>query len=60
MLKHEPTPALSQDNEVWVSIPEISAQLDKEGIGLLFHGIRVPVAMVLITDHDLSVEEIFI
>ena len=60
MLEHEPAPALSQDDKVWVMTPESSTQLDEEGIGLLFHGIRVPVAMVLIADHNFTVKQVLV
>lgn len=58
VLEHESTPALSDDHEVGVLLPESFAHFDEEGVRVGLHVVRVPVAVIFVADHHLSVHEV--
>jgi len=53
------SPAFADDHEVWVEVPEPFAHFDEEGIWVGLHIIRIPVAMVFISNNNLAVHEVF-
>lgn len=59
MLEHESTIALSHYHEVRVNLPKSLAELDEEWVGIGFHVVGVPIAIVLISNYDFTVQEIF-
>lgn len=50
------SPALTNDHKVWELLPKFPTHLDEERIGIVFHGVSVPVSAVLIPDYDLTIE----
>ena len=55
MFKFETAPALSKDHKVRELAPQPLTKLHKEGVCMLFHTICVPVAIILISDHDFAI-----
>lgn len=52
MLKHEPSPALSNKYEVWLLQPDLLRHLDEEWIRVSLHDVGVPVTVVFVPDYD--------
>ena len=58
MLEHESTIALSHDHKIRIDLPKSLAKLDEEWIGIGFHVVSIPIAIVLISNNDFTVQEI--
>jgi hypothetical protein len=58
MLEHGASPTLSDDHEVRLLSPKTSAELNEEWIGIVLNHIGIPVAIVLISDHNLSIHDL--
>jgi len=57
-LKFISAPALAQYYEIRELLPYLSAQFYKEGVCMLLHSVGMPIAVVLIPDYDLAVEDV--
>jgi len=53
------TPALTNNHEIWIEIPEFLAHFDKEGIWISLHIIWIPVTMIFISNDNLAIHEVF-
>jgi hypothetical protein len=48
-------PTLTQNHEVRELAPQLHTQLHEEGVSILLHRVSMPIAVVLISNHDFTI-----